>query len=188
MNWHRYSGYAILGWLVFRLLWGFVGSTTSRFSYFLTSPRVFFQYARSLLQRPAPPSLGHNPMGAWSVVLLILLLSAQVGLGLFSEDTDGLESGPLSFLVSYDTARWAAETHEELFNVLLAFIVLHVSAIVFYQFYKKENLLGAMVHGRKAIANDQLNDYQRSVRFAPWWLALVAITVAAAIVWFVVTR
>src|SRR5262249_5537036 len=91
MDLHRYSGYTILGLLVFRLYWGIAGSETARFANFVKGPRAVADYLRSKTK-----SIGHNPLGALSVVALLTLLVAQVALGLFSVDVDGLESGPLS--------------------------------------------------------------------------------------------
>jgi len=91
--------------------------------------------------------LGHNPLGALSVIAILLALAAQVGLGLFATDTDGLESGPLSRYVSYEFSRAAGELHEDAFNILLLLIILHVAAIAFYLVVKRINLIGPMVTG-----------------------------------------
>ena len=80
----------------------------------------------------AKPAVGHNPLGALSVLALLLLLAVQVGLGLFASDDDGLYQGPLSHHVSYDASETLAERHETMFNVLLVFIGLHLAAILFY--------------------------------------------------------
>lgn len=177
MDWHRWSGYAILGLLVFRLMWGVVGSSSARFADFVRGPRAVLAYARG----KGGHVLAHNPMGGWSVVVLLALLVAQVGLGLFAVDTDGLESGPLSHLVSYDTAREAADIHEGLFNVLAAFIGLHVAAVLFYLFVRRDNLIAAMLTGVKTVETAPDN----APRIAPLGRALLVALVAAALAWWV---
>src|SRR5262245_40644327 len=99
LEWHRWSGYTLLGLVIFRVYWGFFGSSTARFRQFVRGPREVASYLRGTW-RVTP---GHNPIGAWSVLALIALLSAQVVLGLFAVDVDGIESGPLSLYVSFET-------------------------------------------------------------------------------------
>ena len=109
MLWHKRLGYSIAGLLLFRLYWGVVGASTARFSNFVKGPLEVVRYAGGLFKRPSdagPP--GHNPMGGWSVVALLGLMSAIVGFGLFSVDVDGEESGPFADRVSFDTGRLAA--------------------------------------------------------------------------------
>jgi len=144
---HRWSGYAILGLLLFRLIWGFVGSSTSRFASFVRGPRTVLAYARG----SGGKVLGHNPMGGWSVVALLTLLVVQVGLGLFASDDDGLETGPLNQFVSFATAETVTELHEIIFNVLVGFIALHVATVLFYQFVRRDNLIAPMLGGSKQL-------------------------------------
>ena len=129
---HKLLGYILLGLLVFRLFWGFAGSETARFSGFVKGPRAVTNYVRRLFSKEGEPVVGHNPLGGWSVVALLLLLCAQVIVGLFTQDVDGIESGPLTSLVSYDLADSARWWHDKLFYVLLGLVALHVGAILFY--------------------------------------------------------
>jgi cytochrome b len=147
MDWHRQSGSVLLGLLVFRLIWGFIGGSTARFSSFVRSPSAVMAYLRT--SPAARRATGHNPLGAYSVVVILLLLAVQIGTGLFAVDIDGLESGPLSYLVSFDAGRAAAEIHELSFRLLQVAAVLHVAAILFYLFVRKRNLIGPMVTGTK---------------------------------------
>lgn len=149
LEYHRYSGYTLLGLLVFRVYWGFAGTWTARFVNFVKGPGAILGYLRGTSRSTA----GHNPLGALSVVLLLLLLIVQVALGLFAVDVDGIESGPLSHLVSFDTGRECAELHEDLFNVLLALIALHIAAVLYYLIVKRQNLIGAMLHGRRELCD-----------------------------------
>ncbi len=125
LEWHRWSGYGLLGLVAFRIYWGFFGSSTARFRQFLRGPRTVVGYLRGAW----PPAPGHNPLGALSVLALLALLAAQIVLGLFAVDVDGIESGPLSLYVSFDAGRSAAKWHGAIFNALLWLIALHIVAI-----------------------------------------------------------
>ena len=119
-------------------------------------------------------------MGAWSVVILLALMLAQVFLGLFSEDVDGLASGPLSYEVSYETGLWAADMHEDVFDYLIAFIVLHIVFVFFYLFYKKDNLIAPMISGQSQDLDTQ------ELQTAPLWLAALVLAISAGLVWLLV--
>jgi cytochrome b len=177
INVHRYSGYAMLGLLVFRIYWGVFGSPTARFAQFIRSPRATVDYLRTPATHVAP---GHNPLGAWSVVAMLLLLLTQVTLGLFVTDIDGLESGPLSYLVSFETSRTLADAHEVVFNVLLGLIALHVAAILFYLFARRTNLIAAMITGRRT----PLTRVEPTT-FASSWRIWPGVALALVVVWFV---
>jgi cytochrome b len=148
---HLKLGMVMLILIVFRILWGLFGSSTARFSGFVRGPMAVARYLRAL-SKDSEPIVGHNPLGAISVVALLLLLAAQVGLGLIAQDTDGLYSGPLNYLVDYDTAEAARGWHELGFNVILAVTALHVLAIAFYLAVKRDNLIGPMITGRRRYA------------------------------------
>ena len=177
MDWHRTSGYFIIGLLVFRLIWGVAGSSTARFGGFVRGPRTAFAYARGQGER----GLGHNPLGGWSVVAMLLLLVMQVGLGLFAVDTDGLESGPLSHWVSFDAGRSVAELHEINFKLLQAMILLHIAAILFYQLVRRENLIAPMIGGAKRL--DAAPDSPPVM--APAGRAVLVALIATGIAWWV---
>lgn len=175
MDWHRWSGYMVLALLVFRIFWGFAGGTTARFGSFLKGPGAVAAYARTLFKPGAAALPGHNPMGGWSVLAMLLALVCQVTFGLFAVDVDGIESGPFSQYVSFDLGRRFAEWHEISFNILLALIALHILAVVFYLVVKRDNLIAAMVTGRRLMASEP-----KEIRFAPWWMALIGMAIAAA--------
>lgn len=149
METHLKLGMVTLILVVFRILWGLVGTSSARFSHFVRGPITIGRYLRGLFSKEGEPIVGHNPLGAISVVALLLLLGGQILLGLVAQDTDGLFSGPLNYLVEYDTAERARELHELGFNVILAVVVLHVAAVVFYLAVKRDNLVGPMITGRK---------------------------------------
>ncbi len=177
MEWHRWSGYTLLGLLIFRIYWGLAGSSTARFSRFVRGPRAISNYLKG--GWAAVP--GHNPLGALSVVALLALLVTQVVLGLFAVDVDGIESGPLSTYVSFETGRAAASFHEDNFNVLTALILLHVIAVAYYVFFRKQSLVAAMVHGKRTYPEPQPPPMQSAsvVRL------LLGIVLAVALTWWV---
>jgi cytochrome b len=174
MDWHRLSGYAIVALLIFRIYWGFVGGRTARFAQFVKGPRAALDYVRG--RHTAAP--GHNPIGGWSVLALLLTLAVMVSTGLFSVDVDGLESGPLSDYVSFDNGRLAAGVHHVAFNVLLALVALHVLAILVY-LVRRHDLIGPMIHGRRRLVGEE----EAGPLGASWWKAALGVVLAAAIAW-----
>ncbi len=183
MEWHRLSGYGILALLVFRLWWGFTGSRTARFSQFVRGPGAVLVYAKTLFSPSRHTADGHNPLGGWSVIAMLLAIAAMVVAGLFAVDVDGWESGPLAYWVSFEQGRSAAEFHETVFNVIMALIILHVAAIVFYLAVKRMNLVRPMITGRRAKSAEEAVE---DARWSPA-MALIGIVIAAAVAWFVST-
>lgn len=175
MDWHQYSGIAVFGLLAFRLLWGVVGADTARFTQFVKGPRKVLAYLRPGAGNTEPHHLGHNPLGGWSVLTLLVLLCLQVIAGLFAVDVDGIESGPLSYLVNFDQGRIASAVHKTIFDVLLVMVSLHVAAILFYLLVKNRNLTRAMVTGSNPTDTDAI---VVSARLAsPWTLITVLVVV-----------
>jgi cytochrome b len=173
---HRLSGYILLGLILFRLIWGFAGSAPSRFAEFVRGPRSVLRYLRG---EAGPARPGHNPLGGWSVMAMLTLIAAQIVLGLFAVDEDGLESGPLSYLVSFDTSRALALIHHKLFWAIVALIALHIGAILFY-LARGRNLTAAMITGSARVEADT-----EAPTIAPLWRAIIAGIVAAALAWFI---
>jgi len=188
MKFHFWSGYAILTLLLFRIAWGFVGSTTARFSDFVKGPMACIAYLRDLLLGRRTYDAGHNPVGGGMVVLLLFAVLAQVVAGLFSADTDtGTVTGPLSGLVA---DRWIdrfTHFHDFWVNVLLILIGLHVLADIVYLVWKRQNLIGAIVTGHKPLDHVVVpGKPARTLTFASGRLAVSLLVVAAAIVYFIV--
>jgi len=148
MQVHMLSGYTVLALLLFRILWGFLGSTHARFASFVRGPAAVIAYLRG---RDAGQHLGHNPAGAWSVIFMLLALLLQAATGLFANDDIATE-GPLAKLVSKALSDRITGVHHFNVKLLLALIGLHLSAIVFYLFYKRENLVKPMLTGFKDAA------------------------------------
>ncbi len=174
-DWHIWSGCAILTLLIFRVLWGFFGSSTARFSNFVRGPRSVLGFLRGQWS-----GIGHNPLGALSVLALLAAVAIQVGLGLVSQDEDGLYFGPLARLVSSDTSDAARDLHESWFNVLLGLIVLHVAAILYYQVRGKK-LIRPMITGRSTARTDAA-----PMRPARWWVAVICLAVGIGVTRWVI--
>lgn len=185
MDWHRYSGYAILSLLLFRLVWGVMGSTYARFSNFVRGPAAVLGYIPEMLGRtPATPHHGHNPLGGWSVLALLTFLSIQVSTGLFIADEDLGVEGPFAKLVSNKVSDALAEVHEASFAILLLLIGVHLSAIIYYRVAKKENLVAPMITGFKQLPRTIAAQAQaQGGHFAVGALVLGC---AAAAVWLLV--
>lgn len=151
MNVHFALGYVVLGLLALRLLWGFVGFPTARFSQFVKGPKAVAAYVRYRLGLPggAPPPLGHNPIGGWMVVALLLILAAQAGTGLFTSD-DIMVDGPLTSWVSSKAVTILSTIHRVESKLLPALVGLHVAAVLIYLTVFRENLIRPMITGWKS--------------------------------------
>jgi cytochrome b len=134
---HQPVGYAILGLVVLRIVWGFVGSSHAQFSDFVRSPKATFAYGRDLLAGRAPHCQGHNPLAA---VMVLALLTMLVATG---------TSGWMMTLDGYRSAEWLEELHEGLASATLAMVGLHVLAVAIMSWVHGENLVRAMITGRK---------------------------------------
>jgi len=172
---HIWFGIAVLSLLIFRILWGFFGSSTARFSSFVKGPKAVFGYLQGTWR-----GIGHNPLGALSVMALLVMVGVQVGLGLFASDEDGLTQGPLARLIGFDAQASVTELHEDLVNLLLALIALHVAAIIFYKLRGK-SLVKPMVTGRA-----EAEPGVEPMRPGKWWVALLCVAVAIAITRWVI--
>ncbi|QHE83823.1 cytochrome b/b6 domain-containing protein [Hydrogenophaga sp. BPS33] len=150
MNWHLRLGYAVLTLLLFRLVWGFIGGHWSRFSSFLYGPSSLWAHVKG---RAKPEhQVGHSPLGVLSVFALLLILLAQVGTGLISDDEISF-FGPLVRFVSGDTVALATNYHKNLGKLIIFGLVgLHLMAIAYYKWIKKQTLVKPMVAGDKQVA------------------------------------
>ncbi|MEY3155265.1 MAG: hypothetical protein RL109_1683 [Pseudomonadota bacterium] len=145
---HARLGYAVLGLLGFRLVWGFVGSKTARFRHFLASPAKALAYVR-LSRDEKARWLGHSPLGAYAVLLMLSLLLAQVLTGLIADDEIAF-TGPLAASVPGAWSAWATWYHKSIGKpALLLMIALHLSAIAYYAIVLRIPLLGAMIFGKR---------------------------------------
>jgi cytochrome b len=178
---HARLGMAVLALVMFRVVWGIVGSSYARFSQFVRGPGAAMAYARTLFVRQHDFVPGHNPLGGWMVVMLLVLIMLQAVLGLYAND-DILFEGPLMYLVSKETSDLLTELHEVVFHVLLVLVVLHVAAVLWHRFFKGDNLVSAMFTGYKALP---LGAEAENASGGGVLRALVVLVLCAAAVWWV---
>ncbi len=148
MQYHEWSGLTILTLLLFRLVWGFVGSRESRFMTFIQGPPAVVRYASTLLRHDSTHYLGHNPLGGWSIIALLFTLLVQAATGLFAND-DIVSEGPLFDWVSKATSDWLTRIHKLNQELIVVLVSIHVLAVLFYFFYKRQNLVKPMITGFK---------------------------------------
>jgi cytochrome b len=189
IEWHAYFGYSVLTLLIFRILWGFVGSTHARFTSFFPNREKILNY----LQGNAPRVLGHNPLGALSVFALLLVLSVQVLTGLFVDDEITFQ-GPLAKYVSNSLVSILSEIHEGNQVVIYVLITIHIAAIIYYKKFKGENLITPMIRGDKEIdpseeANYLPSDLGRASKDGALQrgIALVLLSLIAVVVGYLIT-
>jgi cytochrome b len=180
MEWHMRIGYAILTLLLFRVVWGIIGSDSARFVRFLKSPAAALRHLYHLRQREADKEVGHNAAGGWMVLLMLALLGVQAGTGLFAND-DSATDGPLMHLIDKDQSNFISKIHSLNFNLILAVIVLHVVAIAAYAVLKRQNLVRPMVTGTKLMPGDTAAPRLVS----PIWAAVTLAAAAAAVAWLI---
>ena len=146
ITWHSYCGYTALVLVVFRMIWGFVGPHHARFSSFVPS----LSGLKAFLKDQTVSPLGHNPLGALSVIAMLLIVLVQATSGLFTDDEISFQ-GPLSKFLSEDMVKFMNQIHSTNHVLVYGIITLHLIAIIYYQKIKKNNLIGPMVYGDKEI-------------------------------------
>jgi cytochrome b len=178
MNWmqlHVRAGETLLALVLFRLLWGCLGSDTARFTRFMATPAAAWRHLRHLPRREPDEQVGHNAAGGWMVLFLLALLLVETLSGLYDYN-DIADEGPLSEIVPAAVANAIAAIHEYGWDVLAAAVVLHVCAIAVYALLKGHNLLGPMVTGTK-----RLPATVRAPRRASLWLAALLLCFSALV-------
>jgi cytochrome b len=182
MKWHRYNGYAILILIVWRILWGFVGSSTSRWSNFVRWPWHAARYAIDSLRGRDRHYLGHNPLGTYMILALLAAVSLQATLGLMTVEHNDVTWGPLYKLVSEATYKRITYFHVRLLDYLiLPLIAAHITANVLYGLIKKDPLIPAMITGSKP-AGDYADSQEAVIATRPILRALLCLAIAVAIV------
>ena len=175
---HMLTGPAVLALILFRVVWGVVGSTTSRFAFFVKGPTKIFAYIAVVKAGRRWPGVGHNPLGALSV-LALLAVSAGMGLtGLFTSD-DIETDGPLAPLVSSSMVKLVSGFHRLGGTAVLIVAGVHLAAILIYRFGKGEDLILPMITGMKTSEGENVP----SLDFKSWRLAAMVYGISAAVVW-----
>ncbi|WP_394129734.1 cytochrome b/b6 domain-containing protein [Shewanella maritima] len=174
MEWHQICAYALMVLIVFRWVWGVIGSDTAKFTDFMTLPSTAWRYLRGQYKAK---TLGHNPLGGYMVMAFMLCLSLQLITGLFATD-DIFTEGPLYQYVSSDMASTLTWLHKLNFEIILYMVAIHVLAVIVHQL-KGENLIVAMVTGNKKAEQGVVGP-----SIAASWKAVLIISALGAIVWY----
>ena len=184
MQWHAYCGYIALALVLFRIIWGFLGSWHSRFANFIPTPKRLIAYLRGGMG----DSLGHNPLGALSVIALLLAVLIQASTGLFADD-DIFFQGPFAKYVSNATVAFLTSMHRFNQYIIMALVALHIGAIIFYQIYKKESLIGPMITGdKKVLVTNEVSVSTESIDTGKQRLAALAIFVTVGVGLYYLTK
>ncbi|MEZ9141050.1 MULTISPECIES: cytochrome b/b6 domain-containing protein [unclassified Shewanella] len=177
MEWHQICAYSLMVLVLFRLLWGIVGSETSRFTDFVSGPTKVLNY---LTGKHKSTVVGHNPLGGYMVLFMFTVLSLQLFSGLFSSD-DIFTEGPLYSTVSSDLGAWFTWLHKVNFNVILACIVLHISVILLYAI-KGNNLVTAMISGNKKMTDKEYNMLSQEPKMTSSVLAIIIVAAISLVI------
>jgi cytochrome b len=182
MVWHFRLGYAVLSLLLFRLVWGFVGGRWSRFSAFVVGPAAVWRYVRG---GTGPQSVGHNPLGALSVLAMLGFLALQVATGLFSDD-EVATTGPLAKMAPSVWVGRATHYHSAVGKyIVIGLVLMHIAALVFYRVRRKQKLVRAMVLGDTEVMMpfESARDDGRSRTLACVVFAICAAVVTGLVQW-----
>jgi cytochrome b len=179
MDIHFYIGYFTLGLIIFRLIWGLVGTKYAKFSSFIAGPKAMLTYLQLILSKQHNLSIGHNPVGGLILPAVLILVGLQAISGLFTSD-DIVYSGPYYDSADAELQQWMQWLHHNIFNVLLAIIAVHLVAIGWYLIFLKHNLIRPMLDGKKAVALKEGIPHSQILK-----AILVMCLVAAFIYWLV---
>lgn len=181
-KYHVWFGYSVLVLVLFRIIWGFVGTHHAKFRNFVCGPFATLRYAVTLLRGREIRHTGHNPLGAWMVLGLLVTLGTQAGIGLFSND-EIFNAGPLYGYVSKELSLQLTSLHRHLFYWIIGAVAVHIAAVAAHQLFDKANLVYAMFTGRKSLASAAESGGISSSRT---WLAVVLIVaLSAGLAWVI---
>lgn len=175
MEWHAWFGEALLALVLFRLIWGLLGSETARFSHFVSGPAEAISHLRQFFRPKVEHGIGHNAAGGWMVLGLLGLLLLQSLTGIFLNN-DVADQGPLTQLVPAWAANMIDDAHSALWDILVAGIAVHLLAIAAYAAFKHDDLVSPMLTGRK-----ELPESIPAPQMVSLWKALVALLASVAI-------
>ncbi len=183
--WHKLNGYAILVLLVFRVLWGVVGSSTAKFWHWVRGPMTVARHAIDLVRGHKEHWLGHTPLGGWMVLALLVVLGAQGVSGLFSVDSNGIFGGPYAHTDFLEESPRYKEVlswfHHHAFDWMLWLVGAHIVVGLLHQFVFKDGLIVSMVTGRKRLRAFRDDNAMQPAK-ALWLRALACLLVAVVVV------
>lgn len=183
IDYHLIFGYVALGLMLFRILWGFIGTTHAKFKHFIPTPKKLINYVKSQDGQQPTAYPGHNPLGSLMVVFMLVLILLQAISGLFMND-DIFTSGPYYGAITGNLEKFFTFFHRNSFNVILAAIALHILAIAFYKVVKKKALVASMITGKKTSEDVSEKD---AIKHSKIIIAIItAIAVAAFVYWLVI--
>lgn len=174
--WHQVLAYSLMVLVIFRVIWGTVGSDTAKFSHFIKHPNTVLKYIGHIRRDGVSPSVGHNPLGGYMVIALLCAVILQLSTGLFATD-DIFTEGPLYSYVSYDTALWLTWLHKQSFNLILSLAAIHVLAVIVHTL-KGDKLILAMITGYKKVAEVP----SQPLGFKSIFIAIVLLSILATLV------
>ncbi len=173
---HFISGFAVAGLLLFRFIWGFIGSPRSRFADFLKSWRAVKAYGMRLARLDPPHSIGHNALGGWMIGVMLATLLGMVGTGLFAAGRRA--EGPFASLISSSAAHQIGQVHQLISNLMIGLVVLHLAGVLTDWLLTRDNLIKSMITGRKSLS---AADAAKEGKMAPAGRAVVAGLLALAL-------
>jgi|TARA_R110001583_G_scaffold39741_3_gene127309 cytochrome b len=189
INIHELAGYSVLALVLFRIVWGFVGSSNARFKSFVKSPFAALSYLRKLPKGSEEELAyaGHNPAGGLMTVVLLVLVAVQAFTGLFaSENTFLFFDGPLVKYVPSGFAEAMNFVHHANINLIYIAVGLHVVAAIGYLFLKNENLIGAMITGTRKVPVSIAARFN-AISFKPAWFGVVLLVICGGVVAALIT-
>ena len=184
MVWHMRAGYGVLALVLFRITWGFAGTRHARFASFVHGPRAAVHYARSFARRAPTVAVGHNPLGGWSVIALLVTLLLQALTGLFAND-DVIYEGPLAKHISSALSGEITAIHHLNVWAIGILIGMHLSAVIAHLAFAKENLVRPMLTGRKHLHRSLAPE---GIDKVPHGRAIALLAGSMFSVWWLVTR
>jgi len=193
---HMWSGLLLLGLVLFRIGWGFIGTTYAKFSHFVKGPAAVLSYIQQHLPNrdkqvaAIHPVPGHNPLGGWFILLILAILIFQITTGLFAND-DIMCEGPLASKLSDAGSSLMTIWHKRIYYVLAFLILLHLGAISFYRLYKKQDLIRPMLTGNQNLLSEagpecEEDPASQDSSATNWWAAISITLMAGFVVYAIV--
>lgn len=181
-DWHRTIGELVLALIVFRILWGFIGSSNARLGQLLQSPKAALLHLAALFRRQSSVERGHNAAGSWAVLVLLVILATQAVTGFFIADEDELLEGALYGTLSGSNTDLAMRIHRLNAELIMIMVGVHIVMVFVYLLYARQNLIKPMITGW---TNWPSRSTPPSVFFQKSWIGVILLVVSAAAVGYV---